>query len=55
MNADGILQFVFDWLDKDANGWISRQDIAAAMEFTNPKNLERTFLCDFMPDLDKIL
>ena len=55
MNGEAILHFVFDWLDKDGDELISREDIAGVMEFSNPQNQQQTFLCDFMPDLDKIL
>ena len=55
MNGEAILHFVFDWLDKDGDGLISRQDIAGVLAYENPKTKERTFLCDFLPDLDKVL
>ena len=48
MSSESILHFVFEWLDKDVDGQIDRADIARAVDYTNPKTGEKTFLSNFM-------
>ena len=55
MSSESILHFVFDWLDQDVDGLIDRADIARAVDYTNPKTGEKTFLSNFMSEVDRNL
>lgn len=55
MSSEAILHFVFDWLDQDGDGQIDRQDIARAVDYTNPRTNQKTFLSDFVAELDRNL
>jgi len=55
MSSEAVLHFVFDWLDQDGDGQINRGDISRAVEYTNPRTNRKTFLCNFMTELDRHL
>ena len=55
MNKEAIMHFVFDWLDQDGDGQIDRDDFSRAVDYTNPRTNSKTFLCDFMTEVNRNL
>lgn len=55
MSNESVLHFVFDWLDQDGDEQIDREDIRRAVDYRNPITNRKTFLGDFVAELDRNL